>query len=90
MAKNRGRFGILGFPETVSSGVPDIHMEGTREVSIEGCRGILEYENDIISLRAKDMCITVRGEGLTMRSFFGNHIRIIGRIKSVSYEEDKL
>lgn len=88
--KNRRVLPDLGFPPTVSVSAPDIHIEGNREISVEGCRGILEYENERITLRLKHRRLIVNGEKLTMRSFFGSHIRIIGVISSVCFEEDGL
>ncbi len=88
--KRRREMPDLGFPQTVSASAPDIHIEGNREISVEGCRGILEYENDRITLKLKHRNITVTGQRLTMRSFFGSHIRIIGIISSVCFEEDGL
>lgn len=89
MAKRRlnGLASTLGFPATVSPYVPDIHIEGTQEVSVEGCRGILEYEKDRIVLRLCNKCVMIQGSRLTMRSYFGNHIRIMGDIISVSFLE---
>lgn len=80
----------LGFPETVFSSAPDIHIEGTNAVSVEGCRGILVYERGRVVLRLKNRTVCVSGKDLTMRSFFGSHILISGSITSVCFEEDGL
>lgn len=80
----------LGFPETVFSSAPDIHIEGTHVVSVEGCAGILEYERESVVLRLKHRTVRVSGKDLTMRSFFGSHIIICGTISSVCFEEEGL
>lgn len=80
----------LGFPETVSASAPDIHIEGTHEVSVEGCCGILEYQRDRVVLRLKNRTVSVSGQDLTMRSFYGSHILIRGKICSVCFEEEGL
>ncbi len=77
----------IGFPETLSPSTPDIHVIGTREISVDGCRGILGYERTEVILRLKDRVMTVAGDELTLRSFFSSHVTVRGRINTISFEE---
>ena len=77
----------VGFPETLSLSTPDVHIIGTREISVDGCRGILVYETAEVVLRLKDRAMTVTGEDLTLKTFFASHVTVRGRISSISFEE---
>ena len=78
-----------GFPDTVILSTPDIHIVGTREVSVDGCRGILVYENTEIQLRLKDRIMRICGEQLSLKTYFAAHVTVRGRISSLSFEEDE-
>ncbi|MBR6514015.1 MAG: YabP/YqfC family sporulation protein [Clostridia bacterium] len=75
------------FPDTVSATVPDIHIIGTREISIDGCVGILSYERDSILLRLRDRCARITGTDLTLKTYYTGHVSVKGRIMSLSFEE---
>lgn len=55
------------------------------EALVTGCRRILEYQCTRIVLALCDCRMTVTGEDLTMRTYFGNQIQICGRITGVAY-----
>ena len=52
----------LDLPEILSPGVPHIEMQGNREIIIDGCRGILEYDEDRIKLNAGSLVISFQGK----------------------------
>ena len=77
----------VGFPDTLSASTPDVYIIGTREISVDGCRGILVYETTEVALRLKDRVMTVKGEELTLKTFFASHVTVRGRISAISSEE---
>ena len=77
----------VGFPDTLSVSAPDIHLMGTREISIDGCRGILVYEREEIQLRLKDRVMTISGHDLRLKTYYTGHVSVKGRIFSISFEE---
>lgn len=72
----------------VFSGTSEITVIGAYETEIEGCRGILVYENDEIQLRLCDRNLCIKGSGLSMKSYFGTHISVRGAIESISFLEE--
>ena len=77
----------LGFPDTLIDGT-DINIISNKEVTLDGCKGILVYENDEIRLRLKKGVVCIHGEELTLKTFFGSYISVRGNILSVSFEEE--
>ena len=77
----------LDFPDSVSPLTSDIRIIGTRELSLDGCLGILEYERDEIRLRLKGRVVSVTGEELTLKAYYTGHVSVKGRIFSVGFEE---
>ena len=55
------------------------------EALITGCRRVREYQSDLVRLTLCDGELTVSGDGLTMRAFFGSQIQIRGRISEVRF-----
>ena len=47
----------LDIPEILTSNLPHIEAEGNREISVDGCRGILEYTQDKVRLNAGKLII---------------------------------
>ena len=76
-----------GFPDTLSTSVPDIHIIGTREISIDGCLGILVYEREQIQLRLRGRVVCICGDCLTLKTYYTGHVSVKGRIFSLQFEE---
>ncbi len=77
----------IGFPDTVSLSAPDIHIIGTREISIDGCQGIVLYEREEIRLRLRGRVMCICGEDLTLKTYYTGHVSVKGRIFSIAFEE---
>ncbi|MBQ4602108.1 MAG: YabP/YqfC family sporulation protein [Clostridia bacterium] len=76
-----------GFPDTLSVSAPDIHIIGTREISIDGCLGILVYESTQIQIRLKGRVLCICGECLTLKTYYTGHVSVKGHIFSLQFEE---
>ncbi len=76
-----------GFPDTLSLSAPDIHIIGTREISIDGCLGILVYEREEIRLRLRGRAMCICGEALTLKTYYTGHVSVKGHIFSIQFEE---
>ena len=55
-------------------------------VGIDGCRSLLVYEDEKIVVRLCDCTMSITGDTLTLRTFFGNRMTVCGNIKSVAFE----
>ncbi len=64
---------------------PYLELSADRQLLIEGCGGILDYEEDRLALSAGRLTVTVHGEGLTIRSLQEGTALITGIITAVEY-----
>jgi len=67
--------------------VPVFTFLGNRKIEIDGCRGILEYSADRITLIAGNEKFTVFGEGLTLSDFRFKVLCVRGNIRGVVFGE---
>ncbi len=62
-----------------------------KAVCLDGCRGLLSYESDHITLSLSDGIVTVYGENLKMKTFCQSQLAIVGSIDGVlkgTYREE--
>lgn len=76
----------LDLPADVVAGLPRMELVGDREFWMEGHRGILRYSCGEIHISAGRMAVSVRGEGLALRSMNGTTLCITGRICAVELD----
>ena len=76
----------LDLPEILSPGVPHIEMQGNREIIIDGCRGILEYDEDRIELNAGSLVISFQGSGLVIKTYSENQTVLAGEVVGIAFE----
>ena len=60
-------------------------MIGVREVSIEGCRGILEYESTVIRLSLGQCQLKVTGRDLVIRLLDGSCVELEGFVTGLEF-----
>lgn len=75
----------LEIPETAQSGTAQIELSGNREALIDGCRGILQYEDASIRLRAGQLIVRFTGSGLRICVMQNDQVRITGTIAAVDF-----
>ena len=76
---------ILELPVDFISGMVHFEFSGNREVVIEGCRGVLEYDENIICIDMGKMKARFMGRGLELRNFTDHSAVIDGFISSVEF-----
>ncbi len=69
----------------VGAGLAKIELTGNREISVDGCRGILEYDESIVRLNLGNMIIKITGAGLTIPSMAAEQTTVTGSIASVEF-----
>lgn len=82
-ADNLSRF--LSFPEGTFKNFPTIQIRGNREINIDGCNGIVLYENESIILETRYCNINIRGKHLSLRNLTKNILSVQGFIKNVEF-----
>ena len=66
-----------------------IVLRGESEMTVHGCKKILQYSTDRICLLMRGRQLCIRGNGLFCTSFSGGVITLEGRIDSVCYEAEE-
>ncbi len=67
---------------------PIIGMQGNREITVDGFKGIEEYTDTEVCFRTAAMMITVYGSNLLIRYLSIHTIVISGNIKNVSFSDN--
>ncbi|BED93015.1 MAG: YabP/YqfC family sporulation protein [Candidatus Paraimprobicoccus trichonymphae] len=62
-----------------------LEMNGNREVIVEGCRNILEYDDHMIKISFKNMSAMFLGRNLSIKCLDTNSLVINGFIISVEF-----
>lgn len=75
----------LDLPTDTVSGYAHIEMSGNREVIVEGCKGVLEYGDCVISLNTGKLTVKFRGCDMTIISMQGSQAIIKGVITCVEF-----
>lgn len=75
----------LDLPQDAVSGYAHIELSGNREAIIEGCQGVVEYGDNLISLNTGKLTVRVCGCGLTIVSMQNGQAVIKGTITGVDY-----
>ena len=76
---------IFDIPQTALAGIPQIEMAGNREAIVEGCQGVLEYDENIIRLSTGKMSIRFMGRGLQIRVLTRDSAVVEGFITHVEF-----
>lgn len=65
-----------------------IQLTGNREVLVECCKKILEYNDIMVRVKTWDMIVEVWGSSLSVSDFNSKGIIISGKIQSVELTEN--
>lgn len=75
----------LDIPYSSIPGISYIEITGNREVIVDGCKGILQYDEDVIKLNAGHLVIRFTGNDLTICSMQAEQALIKGQILSIDF-----
>ena len=68
---------------------PKIEMSGNREIIVDGCKGVVEYSEDLIKLNLGEVVLTLSGDGLVINSF-DSSIAVIFFESIISHDTAKI
>ena len=77
----------LELPPGIQAGMAQIELSGNREAVIVGCRGVLEYGENLVRLRAGSLTLRLTGRGLVLRNFKRDSVIIEGFITSIEFAD---
>lgn len=75
----------LELPPGLLGGGAHIEIDGGREAVVDGCKGVLEYEECLIRLNIGSGQVKFTGQKLLIRSLTANQAQIEGCIESISF-----
>ncbi len=75
---------MQGSVSAMTSGVR-FEMTSNREVTVEGCRGILQYDENIIRLNTGKMVTSFCGRGLAIKCLTPDSLIVEGFITSIEF-----
>ncbi len=84
MAKKRPGTPRLPLPAGTVGG--RILLLGDREVTVEGCRGVLGYEGGCVRLNLGERQLKITGQGLCVRTLERNYCAVEGVVSTLSFE----
>jgi len=64
---------------------PRVEMLFNEEITLEGCRGVLEYKDNYIKLRLHKGSLQICGEEFAITHYEDNIITVIGKISTVEF-----
>ena len=71
--------------DSLSSGITQIELLGNSEAVVEGCKGILEYDDTIIIFAIHKMQVKFVGMELTIKSLNSESVIIQGKIGGIEF-----
>ena len=63
-----------------------IELYGDRRIFIDGCKGLLEYRENIIRVALSKQTLTVTGSELALENMTEDTVTLNGKIENVSFE----
>lgn len=75
----------LELPGGTLTDVPHIELTGSREAIIEGCHGIVSYDDDAVRLNTGCGILRITGHCLTLRAMNDDSAMVCGRILSLEF-----
>lgn len=75
----------LEIPQTASPGTAQIELCGNREAVVDGCNGVLQYEDTVVRVGTGSMIIRFTGCDLCICNMQAGQIRITGTIAGVDF-----
>ena len=74
-----------GLPKSALNGYALIELIGNEEAMIDGCKGIIEYNEDKISLNLGNVCAAFVGDELEMSSFEDEQATVKGKFLRIEF-----
>ena len=85
MARKREKNQARKLVTDIFADVPKIEMLGNREMIVDGCKGVVEYDENIIKLSLGEYVLSLSGDNLLINSFDNSVAIISGQICEISF-----
>jgi sporulation protein YqfC len=74
-------------PGGALAGTPKLSLTGNRRVHVEGHRGVLQYDNNVIAINGGAMILHVYGRELEIISMSAEELLIAGEMEKIEFEQ---
>lgn len=64
---------------------PRLVIDSNREILVEGCRGIVAYDEDTIRFRGDSVEVRITGRGLVLNLLTSENLLLTGEISGIEY-----
>ncbi len=86
MNDKNNKFGRLSaLPKDMAGNTPFLEFTANRSVLIDGCQGILEYQDSIVRINTKKLIVVINGRGLHIKCMTAHSLTICGYISGVEF-----
>jgi len=76
---------ILDIPQAAMVGVSQMELSGNREAVIDGCVGVLAYDEDVVRLALRGMVATFHGRNLQIKVLTHDSAIVAGYITNIQF-----
>jgi sporulation protein YqfC len=76
---------VMELPMDLVSGMSHIELSGNREAVIDGCSGVLEFDENIVRLTVGKFIVKFTGRGLVIKELTKSSVVVEGFIISIEY-----
>ena len=84
--KPKGAFSeLFDIPRSAMAGTMQIELSGNTEAVVDGCAGVLEYDENVIRLAGSRMSVKFTGRGLQIKALTHDSAIIEGFILNVEF-----
>ena len=73
--------------EEPQTGTPQLTVVCNREAIIEGCAGVLHYDDTAVSLNCENVILTLSGFSLQLNQLSNGLLNVSGRLQNISFSE---
>jgi sporulation protein YqfC len=76
---------VMELPVDLISGMSHMELSGNREAVVDGCNGVLEFDENIVRLSAGKFIIRFSGRGLILKELTQSSVVVEGFIISIEF-----
>ena len=76
----------IDYPLDAAMDVPSLRIVDRSIVIVEGCKGLIDYRNDRITIDLGNYAVSVFGKELVMETLTKGSMNVIGKIMSVCFD----
>ena len=76
---------VMQIPSAALTDTTHFEMNGNREVIVDGCKGILEYDENVIRINTGRMITEFTGRNLSIKSMTEDALIVKGFITSIKF-----